>query len=481
MRNARTTQVSRDEVDFMVLEFSCRDDSMLSGIGKHCKECRWRISVGSEAAPVEIKVNVDKQVIKSEEVSVEWNGTKVFPSAGASRSKLKEDFNWRAPFRGTVKGINKKNFFEMRPEHMSTENWFAATLIEQRDDGMFKVNAVMPDGRGGTKEVFYPAVRTANIREADGMKMPLSTPQRNLVLEVPKSDPMNCLLQVDDEKITHFFGRPTPPPKVQRGGAQKSNSKKSTAEVDRPTILFKVDKDRTQVSGDCGHSTLAHFLAGAVKNVGQEGNKLKQTWTVQIGPFAQHVIEVEKKYKSSKVASLSVDGELLVEGTGDDIDSRPEWWEASFRLAGERSIDWEVYEHDVNGRALNTQGIVQQITKVNHTCVVSFLADEKDLTKARFTIDDVEFDCLQQWKVLDNEEKLVIAPEAMQGSYDLTVPFKVSDAPLSGFAALTGNIQNAISPTNASGGGGGFFAFLGKCCCSQNIPDDSLPSASMAT
>merc|ERR1712039_149971 len=111
--------------------------------------------------------------------------------------------------------------------------------------------------------------------------------------------------------------------------------------------------------------------------------------------FAEHLIEIEKSSKLSKVATLTVDGELLVESNNEDIDCAPETWEATFRFIGERVLDWEIFEHDVHGRALDTRGTVQQKTKVSHQCRVSFNADEKDLARARLLIDDVDFDSLQ--------------------------------------------------------------------------------------
>merc|ERR1712194_321958 len=176
-------------------------------------------------------------------------------------------------------------------------------------------------------------------------------------------------------------------------------------------------------------------------------------------------IEIEKnsKLNLSKVATLTVDGDLLVESNNEDIDCTPDTWEATFRLIGDRVLEWEVFEHDVHGRALDTKGTVQHKTKVSHECRVSFNADEKDLARARLFIDDVDFDSLQLSNDLEKEDKLTVSPEALRGSYDLTIPYKVSDAPLSGFAALAGNVQNAMTPKADAGG---FFGFLGKCCCS---------------
>lgn len=490
LRRQRTVVVDKGEVDFRVLEFSCRDSSVLSSLGQHCKESRWKICVGSDAMPVEIKLHVDKNVISSPEVSVEWNGDKVFPSGNGTKGKLREDFTWKVPFRGTVKGLQEKNFFEIRPEHMSSEQWFTATLISQREDGLFKAVAMMPDGKSGHKEVMYPAVRIENIREASGMKKSVTLPHRTLLLEVPKSDPLNALLYVDQERITHYFGRLTPPPAPSTSNRA---SRKDLMETVHPTVNFKVSKDRKVVNTDCGHSVLQYFLEGAVRSVRQDiGQKLRKSWTIQIGPFAEHTVELEKKHgKNSKTLTLTVDGELLVECNAEDIESRPDFWEAHFAFVGERFLDWEVFETDADGHTLDSKGNVRQGHKVHHACVVSFAESDKDVHLARFTIDDVDFEALDQSRQLQHEDKLTCAPEALLGSYNLQAPFKVSDIAPTGFAAAASNMRKigAAAATaakgsgaqpgggccsNSGGGGGGSFGFFGACCGSQKITKDDI-------
>ncbi|CAE8587038.1 unnamed protein product, partial [Polarella glacialis] len=194
-------------------------------------ESLWKIAVGVDSVPITIKLSVDKQVASAPEVSVFCNDQKVFPETSASRSKLKEDFQWRMPFRGTVKGLAMKDFFEVRPEYLGQERWFLATLTEQREDGLFKAILQMPDGKGGFNSVDFPAVKVENLREAFGAKRPISLPQRYLELYVPMKHPLDASLRIDGEAMTHFFSRPTPPPTKQGNG--------------RSRVLFSVSKDRS--------------------------------------------------------------------------------------------------------------------------------------------------------------------------------------------------------------------------------------------
>mmetsp|Transcript_8560 Transcript_8560/g.19475 ORF Transcript_8560/g.19475 Transcript_8560/m.19475 type:complete len:463 (-) Transcript_8560:128-1516(-) len=458
MRRQRTVSVGRDEVDFMVLEYSCIDNSVLSSIGQHSKETTWKIAAGNGSMPIDIRLHVDKKVITSPQVSIEWDGKKIFPSGSSEKAKLKEDFTWTVPFRGMVKGIAVKDYYEIRPEHLGMETWYTATLIEQREDGLFKALAQIPDGNGGIKEVNYPAVKRDNIRESAGMKKGISVPQRNLVLQVPRQDPLHAVVLVDEgELITHFFARPTPPP---------SKDARDGAKLVKPRILFKVSKDRQRAVTDVGHSVLTHFLSGEVRSVRQEATRWKKSWTIQVGPFAEHTIELERRYKLSKILTLTVDGDLLCEALPEDIESRADWWEAMFRLVGERYLDWEVHESDVHGNTLNTIDLVRQKQKYTHECCISFQEGDKDLTAARFTVDDRDFMDLPEAKALFHEDKLDCEPEALQGSYGLTVPHKINEDAPTGFSAWTNNVRSP-KPGSESG-------FFFRCCGSPQVGRDDM-------
>mmetsp|Transcript_76622 Transcript_76622/g.135182 ORF Transcript_76622/g.135182 Transcript_76622/m.135182 type:complete len:464 (-) Transcript_76622:43-1434(-) len=454
MKRSATVQIDKSELDFMVLEYSCRDSSVLSTLGKHCKESNWIISVGVDSVPIHITLHVDKQVALAPEVYVVCNGEKVFPSDPTKqKSKLKQDFRWSKPFRGTLRGLATKNYFEVRPEHLSHEQWYTATLTEQREDGLFKAILQMPDGQGGFHAVDMPAVKADNVREAGGMKRPVSLPYRTLHLEVPMKDPLHeTTLSIDNEPVTHFFGRPTPPPEQQGEGKNR--------------VSFAVTRDRSQVRGNVGHGVLDHFLSGEVRGVRQDADDLKHSWVFQIGPFAEHLIEMEKRFKSSNLVSLTVDGALLAECTSEDIECAEDTWECSFRLVGERFMDWEVYESDGNGLTLDSKGIVTHRSKYFHEVRVTVKESERSLIPARISVDGRDFTDLAEYRPLRQEDRVICPPQALTASYGLIVPYRVNEAAHLSPASF-------MSPLRYDGGlgQGGLFGLL-SCCGKSHVEDD---------
>jgi len=341
-----------------------------------------------------------------------------------AKASFKQDFHWDIPFRGVVRGIGQQRCFEFRSVATSREQWFKATLTQQRDDGRFKATVEMPDGKGGVKEVDYPAIAKENIREAHGQKRPLVLPNRSLNLCVPQSDPLHATLAGDDgELLTHHFARYSPAPK------QSLNDSTFVRSVERPSIKFSVSKDRQQVTTEVGHTILNQFLTGQVFGLTNEvSSALKKEWTIRLGPFAEHKIRIEKKHKSSKLISLSVDGDLLAESTAEDLESPEGHWACQFRFVGERSLDWEVHESDENGRTLDSTGLVHQPMKFGVSCMVYFEESLRDLSEARLYIDGNDFTELLEPPENINELGLCLRPEALEGSYSLRVPYKCRDA-----------------------------------------------------
>jgi hypothetical protein len=165
--------------------------------------------------------------------------------------------------------------------------------------------------------VSYPAVRAADIREAvTGREF--QVPQRTLALEVPVKDPTHAILCVDGhDLITHYFARATPPPSV---GPKMIN--------------VEVSKDRENAEVDVGHSVLEHYLSNEVRAVTHTAEKRKCSWTLQVGPFAEHTIQIESKI-TSRIITLTVDGVKLVEASAEDLDCPGDHWECKFRFVGE--------------------------------------------------------------------------------------------------------------------------------------------------
>jgi len=444
----------------MVLQYTCRDQSAITTLSTSCQESNWKIAVGGGSHVIDLKLIVDTHLVGKPSVGVVCNGKHIFPHSDNDRAKLKEDLKWQCPFRGTIVGIGERNCFEFKPEHGDGDLWYAATVLGQREDGLFKVAVSMPAGEGGLRVVEFPAVKEELLREAEGQKRPVKTPLRSLILQVPMADPKSSTLSVDGSTLmTHFFSRPTPAPSKEQGGSSLTGLLTPTR------TLFRVSRDGSQVTSELGHDQLSHFLSGQVKQIAQDASKDRRTWRLQIGPFATHEIELERKYRFNKTISLTVDGELLVESTAEDLESPEGIWQCNFRFSGEKFVDWEVFEKSPSGQTLRTQAVVSDKRPYSHECVVSFpveeaLASQMDLSVATLVIDGIEYLELPKGLQAVEEEGLTLDVQALKGSYSLSVPTKVNTSPPS-------MLENALASLGVTGCGG---PGRGVFCCGSTAP-----------
>jgi len=427
-RRRRSTEcIARDDVEFMVARYRCLDSGALPALGRSCLEWSWLVKVGG-GSTLDIKLTVDTHIVGQPEVSLMLGDQCIFPPLGsAEKAKLREDLRWHFPFRAQVTGIGELHRYEMRPEKDDGDLWYPATITRQREDGLFEVTARMPAaGEGPAKEVKFPAVRWESLRNAE-TKVTVAPKMRSLVLTVPCKDPKNSVLMVDSATsstlITHFFARLTPSPTQELALAAIPEGRN-----ERPRISFSVAKDRSTVACSVGPAVLEHFLNGEVRSCSSETSGHRVQWRLQIGPFALHVIEVERKYLLSTALTLTVDDEILCEALPEDLESPADMWECSFRFLGEKFLDFEVYEQTSAGSTLDSKGQVTKRIAYSHECVVSLPI--ADFHSARLLIDGKEFEELPGFREVHPEKKLVAAPEALQLSYQLEVPVKrVQQAP----------------------------------------------------
>jgi hypothetical protein len=326
-------------------------------------------------------------------------------------------FQW--PFRGSARGIGEKNRFEMRLAGTGSEQWFPATLTKQRADGLFELIAFRPDRSGVMMQLGYPAVRAADIRDA-ATGREFQVPQRTLALEVPAKDPSHATLCVDGHGlITHHFARVTPP-----------NS------VGPKAIKIEVSNNRENAKVEVGHSILAHYLSNEVRAVTQTAQKRKCIWTIQVGPFAEHTIQVESKM-ASRIITLSVDGERFVEASAEDIDCVGAHWECKFRFVGETCLSFDVPETNADGYVLDSRALVEKRSRYVRECHLR-LVDESNLTCAELSIDGVDFRQLPLKRHDRTEEQLHVSPQAFQMTYGVPIPYKVNEHASSGLPTWFG-------------------------------------------
>jgi hypothetical protein len=328
----------------------------------------------------------------------------------------------------------------------------------------------MPNSQaGGWKEVALPAVHSRDIRMV-GSQKPVDAPERVLFLEVPANDPLHATLCLDNkELLTHYFGRQTPEPgKV----------------ANEPKVAFHVNKERTQVSGNVGHSFLTQFLQQKPTIVNQAGTKLKHSWTIRIGPYSEHTIEIEKKYKSSKIATLTVDGSTLVEAAPEDLDIKGDVWECTFFLKGEKSIDFNVFETNADGQPTSNNVPATVTMRRRHACECKVtIRDPSNMGNSEFRIDGTLFRDLDDTPTSHTEENITnVAPEVFRMTYQMPVPYKINYAAPAGVGGslglgplFGGGDPNPSTGGNLQGGqGGGLFSFLTCCLGMPQISVDDV-------
>jgi len=426
----------------MVVEFSSRDSTVGSVIGRNCKEMHWKVMYDREATPVDIKLHVQENKLHSNEVKIQSDGKPIFHGAGAhAKTKMTDDFRYQWPFRGTIQGINELNYFQVQPANFSNlfseAGWFPATITGQRQDGHFEVCAQEPDATGRIVEVKYPAVHKNQLREAASGK-PLAVPENRLVLQVPKQDPLHAVLSMDNgDLVTHHFGRPSPAP----SSAQQT-----------PEIALKVSKDRNVVTANVGHQVLSHFVSGEVQAKTFEVDRLRHSWTVQLGPFAEHTVEIVKRHTLGKIVTLLVDGDVLVESSAADIGCEANEWQCKFRFIGERVLDFEVYKTNAEGAVLEGTGSVKERRKYVHECYVT-IPNDWDFSTARLCVDGTHFPELPVVAQSYKEPALTISPLSLLQSYGIATPYMVDhEAPGTVMMLATQFFGKAADTKKTAGG-----------------------------
>jgi hypothetical protein len=397
-----------EEVDVLVTKFTCSTKI-------HSKDIAWRVQASRDLHPLEINAHVDKSILSSPEVSVACNDQKIFPtSSDLAKGKLLEDFRYQWPFRGTLReGLNEPRRFESR--HPQTQLWYPAIITKQRGDGLFEVTLDVPDSNGFVRHVPFPAVSKNDIREI-GSEETLHLSEQSVMLDVPKSDPLLAALSVNGHvPTTHCFGRHTPA-------------------VDQPETVasFKISDDRRSISANLGHSVLSHFLSGDVRNVTSDVQRHCRSWTIQIGPFAEHVVKISRHAWPSKVVTLTIDDDVLVDASAEDIGCATSAWECKFRFVGEKVMDFDVYESNLDGVALATRGHVTKRERYSHECSV-LLKDDMDLSKAELIIDDVYFQDLPPKATQYEESNVSTSLDSFLATYGPIVPQKVNRTVATGF------------------------------------------------
>jgi hypothetical protein len=430
LRKQRTVAVDNVNVDFLVETFTSHDNAVLRSLGSHAKETKWRVSTFGVAETFDVAVTADTSYTGGVGVGVVWGSdaagkpNQVWPVPGPNAqhsSKLKEDFVHNQKFRGMLSHIGERNHYELHTTLVgnSAPYWYPATVEKQHQDGTFSARVSLPTkntiGMDTMEEHEVPIVKRQDLREA-ATKAPAMVAEKALQLHVPVDHPLDATLMVDNEDITHFFGRQT--------GYGKDKLGK------RPVQLnFRVDKERRNVTADVGLAQVQDYLGDEASLISFEPHHLSTSWTVSFGEFAEHVIKLEKRYKSSKIVTLSVDGDVLVEATAEDLHCAS-GWECTFRLVGKKTVNFEVYETDADGVSLDSKATVSKSTPFVKTLRVR-IPDETNFNTAELTVNDATFDCVTERRRYQ-AERFEMRIETFFMTFKIPVPSKVNDTAKTG-------------------------------------------------
>merc|ERR1712014_509543 len=196
-------------------------------------------------------------------------------------------------------------------------------------------------------------------------------------------------------------------------------------EVIVPSFTISDDRKHPVISASVGHGALTHFLSGEVRQVSSDLQRHHRSWTIQIGPYAEHTVKVTRHPWPSKVVTLTVDDEVLVDASAEDIGCSNSTWECKFHFAGEKVMNFDIFESNLDGVLLETRGQVTKREKYSHECVV-MLTDDMDFSKAELEVGDVEFHGLPPKATLYGEENVSMELDTFVATYGAIVPRKIN-------------------------------------------------------
>jgi hypothetical protein len=396
----------------------------MSALGSHKKAFVWTIEGCGRSNPVKISVQVEKGVMGKAEILVKDGDQSLFPiGTENSKASLTEDFVQRWNFCGRAAGLHESNFYEVQiaaeanfedledKELPSVSTWHPATLTRQLADGTFEVLASVPDGSGECKQVVRSSVTACDLREMRTRKR-IHVPWRYVKLAIPKANPLQAAVFTGNgEPILSLLAMPTPP----IGGLD--------AEL-ASMVSMRLDRTRSFLDCDISAAALEHFMSGEVRQGDSQVERWMKAWTLQLGPFAEHAVQIEKGDQMG-VLRLTVDGNRLAEASAEDLNCTGTTWSISFCLVGTRFLEFVVHETNRNGVTLDSQGTVSQECSVKHVCTLH-VPSTFDLSSAVLRIDGLEFDKLAH-KVPTEGGGHRAHVEGLQKVYGIHVPYKIND------------------------------------------------------
>jgi hypothetical protein len=142
-----------------------------------------------------------------------------------------------------------------------------------------------------------------------------------------------------------------------------------------------------------------------------------------------------------------------VDGSAFDFNCEDKIWEFNFRFSGEKAMDFDVIESNMEGVLLGTRGRVIKRKKYAYKCSV-ILQDEFDFSKAQLFIDGKEFHDLHLKATEHKDPKLEkMDVETLKDKYEVELPCKINySAPVGVVSGLRAwAVEEGGSPTAVAG------------------------------
>mmetsp|Transcript_33097 Transcript_33097/g.77456 ORF Transcript_33097/g.77456 Transcript_33097/m.77456 type:complete len:490 (-) Transcript_33097:74-1543(-) len=460
------------DLDVLVTQFSRKDQSVLSSLGKDCLEIRWQLQVGFDSDPLEIKVHVDEANPAATAVGIViargFQMTQLFPTrrgvegeAFAFSAPMKQDFVHRWSFRGRIPSLTVPKFYEfMTPD---LDQWVPATVMMQHPSGSFEILAFIPDPSGNVlREVGYANVSKEELREATTSR-PVELPVRCLELHVPADDPTCAALFLNGKgRITHRFSRPSPPPDISGELAHP-----------RPRLnamRVHVTKDRQVVCCQEGEAVLRDFLSAEVLRGPMLVAPKRKSWVLQLGPFCWHKVDAELRTPERVV--IRIDDTPCIECTGQALGCEAGVFSCEINFVGEKIFMFQVFMVNIDGHPLDDTGAVRYVTKYNCRCkvIVRNLGDPFD---AELVVNGVNFEELAQTRANGADEGLEVEPEKFRLDYGVGVPHKVDVDADTDFQAFAKRLIG-LGPTETHDSSG-LFGLFNIFCCRRPVSTSAEP------
>jgi hypothetical protein len=403
------------------------------------------------------------------QVAIKEEGEQLYPESGHTKAKLHDDWSREWKFRSVYAGIGLVRPNEMWiPGTVPTDvpsqtgdatnilqthvlgngkletmhqvqvgdQRYPAVLTKQWQNGCFEVTAFKPNNFGFIESVEFPTVHKSNIfLAASGQS--IDTPKCMATLHVPRSNPSHASVTIEGDSFVKHLGRVSP--KVS-GTNPAAADRRVVVDCPKPLDLTKRIQNHvvTNMTGflrqqeefvkiNVGAREFEHFLSGEVRAGDVTSSRLHKSWTLQLGPFAEHKILLVKRSHLVPVLTLYVDDEILAECTSTDLGGSPNKWQCNFYFVGERLMDFIVHEETKDRVPLDSKVELTKPFAYRHAIEITYKHKAVDnLAYASLRVDGIAFHHLAMKIPARGESPpLTITRISLEAQFGLEIPRRI--------------------------------------------------------